>query len=349
MSETIPAFAPTLPERDAGPLGFGATLAQARKRAGLSLDAVAGRLRLHAKQLDALEHEDLDVLPAAVYVSGFLRNYARELKLDAVPLLQDLDAKLAARGLGRSAVDFAGAGASGLPVLDERRWRQLVMTVIIAVLVCAGLIGTWIAHRPAAGGGVAAPRASTPARVAEPAAESKAPQAAPGAPVQTPDEAGARAGVASAPAEPSAAPQLARMALPASAVQPAPTLAPALPAAPAAAPPATPGPAPAPAPAIKLAGTHASMAGLLLRFNERSWFEVSQTDGRVLLSRTGEAGSMEMLNTPAPLQLVVGRAEAVRVEYRGQPVDLKPYINSNGVARLTLADGRVSGGGSNSR
>jgi hypothetical protein len=36
---------------------------------------------------------------------------------------------------------------------------------------------------------------------------------------------------------------------------------------------------------------------------------------------------------------VIGRAEAVNVEYRGQPVNLKPYVNSaNGVARVLLAD-----------
>jgi cytoskeleton protein RodZ len=87
----------------------------------------------------------------------------------------------------------------------------------------------------------------------------------------------------------------------------------------------------------------------VLRFNDRSWVEVSQTDGRVLMSRTGEPGSLELLNTNAPLLLVVGRADAVQVEYRGQPVDLKPYVSGNGVARLTLADGRISSGGPNPR
>jgi hypothetical protein len=67
------------------------------------------------------------------------------------------------------------------------------------------------------------------------------------------------------------------------------------------------------------------------------------------MSHTGEAGSLELLNVAVPMQLVVGRAEAVEVEYRGQPVNLKPYVNGNGVARLTLADGRISGGGQNSR
>ena len=39
-----------------------------------------------------------------------------------------------------------------------------------------------------------------------------------------------------------------------------------------------------------------------------------------------------------------------RVEYRGQPVNLKPYINTtNGVARVLLADGDGASGGQSNR
>ena len=90
--------------------------------------------------------------------------------------------------------------------------------------------------------------------------------------------------------------------------------------------------------------------GLLLRFTERSWVEVSQPDGRVLLSHIGEPGSLELVNATAPLVLVVGRADAVKVEYRGQPVNLKPYVNTtNGVARVLLADENAGSGGQSNR
>ena len=48
-------------------------------------------------------------------------------------------------------------------------------------------------------------------------------------------------------------------------------------------------------------------------------------------------------------QYGVGRAEAVQVEYRGRPVNLKPYVNTKGVARLTIADSRATSGGQSSR
>ena len=90
--------------------------------------------------------------------------------------------------------------------------------------------------------------------------------------------------------------------------------------------------------------------GLLLRFSERSWVEVSRPDGRVLLSHIGEPGSLELVSARAPLVLVIGRADAVRVEYRGQPVNLKPYVNTtNGVARVLLADDSGANGGQSNR
>jgi cytoskeleton protein RodZ len=90
--------------------------------------------------------------------------------------------------------------------------------------------------------------------------------------------------------------------------------------------------------------------GLLLRFVERSWVEVSQPDGRVLLSHIGEAGSIELVNASAPLVLVIGRADAVKVEYRGQLLNLKPYVNAtNGVARVLLAESDAVNGGQTNR
>lgn len=103
-------------------------------------------------------------------------------------------------------------------------------------------------------------------------------------------------------------------------------------------------------PAAKTPAPAGASNGLLLRFVERSWVEVSQPDGRVLLSHIGEAGSVELVNVPAPLVLVIGRADAVKVEYRGQQVNLKPYVNAaNGVARVVLAEGDAISGGQKNR
>jgi len=306
--------------------GFGAMLTRAREQAGLSIEAVAARLRLHPRQLSSLESEDLPNLPAAPYVIGFVRNYAREVGLDARALIEDLNSKLGANSQQGQAPDLLGRGGSALPLFDERRWRQFAMTGIVAMLTCAGLIGFWVVRTHGTGSMFAMRDSARPVTTGP---------ATPAPIVPMPGAAQSQA-PASAPAESATTNNL--------------LVHPAAPAAstPAVKPPAT-GTPPAPSPAPAAQSNPRAGGGLVLRFVDRSWVEVSQPDGRVLLSHTGEPGSLELLNVAPPLQLVVGRAEAVQVEYRGQTVDLKPYVSGNGVARLTLADGRISSGGASIR
>ncbi|MFN4149133.1 MAG: helix-turn-helix domain-containing protein, partial [Rhodocyclaceae bacterium] len=72
----------------------GALLRAAREAAHLSHDDVARALKFSPRQIAALEADDYAALPGATIVRGFVRNYARLLKLDAAPLLQRLDATL---------------------------------------------------------------------------------------------------------------------------------------------------------------------------------------------------------------------------------------------------------------
>ncbi|MBI3067384.1 MAG: helix-turn-helix domain-containing protein [Betaproteobacteria bacterium] len=67
----------------------GARLAAARQAQSMSVADVARQLRLSPRQVEALEAGEFGKLPGAVFVRGFIRNYARLLKLDAGPLLRD--------------------------------------------------------------------------------------------------------------------------------------------------------------------------------------------------------------------------------------------------------------------
>jgi len=333
----------------ATPAGFGYALAQARTRAGLSVEQAAGRIRLQPRQLRAIESEDLRALPGPAYVNGFVRNYAREVGLDPGPLIEDLNAKLKLRGLGPQAPDLGTGGAVPGPALDERAWRQLVLAGIVIALVCAGLIGVWMA-RPVIRARDSVPqRTAQPAPAPAPASEAPGYQAKAASPARASEAPGSEAKVAAA------APGTTRGGGTA-ALGGAPPV-------------SGPSPAAATAPesgastgsdansgsnsaAIDGSGTApaaGASTGLVLRFDERSWVEVRQPDGRVLLSRFGEPGSTEMVNSPPPLELVIGRAEAVQVEFQGQPVNLRPYINSKGAARVVLGDGRVASGGQSNR
>ncbi|MCC4588074.1 DUF4115 domain-containing protein [Xanthomonas sp. NCPPB 1067] len=68
--------------------GCGQHLRDAREAAGLSLDDVAGKLRMPAHVVRSLEQEDWQRLGAPVFVRGQLRSYARLLHVDLEPLLR---------------------------------------------------------------------------------------------------------------------------------------------------------------------------------------------------------------------------------------------------------------------
>ncbi|PPU40855.1 helix-turn-helix domain-containing protein [Xanthomonas arboricola] len=68
--------------------GCGQHLRDAREAAGLSVDEVAGKLRMPAHVVRSLEQEEWQRLGAPVFVRGQLRSYARLLHVDLEPLLQ---------------------------------------------------------------------------------------------------------------------------------------------------------------------------------------------------------------------------------------------------------------------
>ncbi len=66
----------------------GTMLQEAREEAGLTLADVAAMTRIPKTMLGHLENDRFDEYVAEVFVRGHLRNYARELRLDAEAVLQ---------------------------------------------------------------------------------------------------------------------------------------------------------------------------------------------------------------------------------------------------------------------
>lgn len=65
----------------------GAMLARARMERDWTVQQVADQLKLSQKQINALEENKFDDLPKLVIVRGFVRTYAKLLKIDADPLI----------------------------------------------------------------------------------------------------------------------------------------------------------------------------------------------------------------------------------------------------------------------
>jgi len=67
--------------------GPGQRLTAAREAKRMSLEQVAAELRLDVRIIEALEKNDQDALPSAVFVRGYVRRYAALLGIDATDLL----------------------------------------------------------------------------------------------------------------------------------------------------------------------------------------------------------------------------------------------------------------------
>ncbi|MDX8150077.1 helix-turn-helix domain-containing protein [Patulibacter brassicae] len=68
---------------------IGATLREARMRAGIDIAEVEARTKIRAKYLRALENEEWNLLPGPTFVKSFLKTYAEALGLDAKLLVEE--------------------------------------------------------------------------------------------------------------------------------------------------------------------------------------------------------------------------------------------------------------------
>lgn len=76
-------------------------------------------------------------------------------------------------------------------------------------------------------------------------------------------------------------------------------------------------------------------ATIRLAFDEESWVEVKDRDGKILLSQVNTPGNEQGINGKPPFSVVIGHTNGVHLYYKGQAVDLAPYTRAQ-VAHLTL-------------
>ena len=70
-------------------MSIGARLSAARNERQLTIRAVASELKIDVSMVAALERDDKAVLPAAIFVKGYLRRYARLVGLPEEELVSD--------------------------------------------------------------------------------------------------------------------------------------------------------------------------------------------------------------------------------------------------------------------
>jgi len=298
----------------AQPVSPGASLAAHRMERGWTVEQVASQLNLAPRQIVALESDDYPALPGMAVVRGFIRAYAKLLKVDAAPLLVALGGvTVFANQTFASRTPLATPYSERrLPPMTERvgvssKWIiGSLLAVLIGVAIWASQFGEEIVDLSKSASSQvkeglaniagAEDKASSSVAVAENRGEAPAhPQNA--APVS--------------PTEPAATPQVA----PAPAVQPSSSAA-------------------VEAPVLNPATTGDKT--LVLKMNEESWLEIRRlSDKKLVFSRVVSAGKAENVDVNEPLSVVIGNARGVDVSLRGEPIGLQPSTKNN-VARLTV-------------
>lgn len=162
MNDAVPEDRPPggLPDATGG-ASVGSQLRAAREAARLSMDEVAHALKFSPRQIELLEADHYEALPGSMIVRGFVRNYARLLKLDADGLLHQLEVVMPSTPVEVRPPDNMGIAS------QPRSLRELSPLVVVALiaLMAAILLVLWHFFGPVA------PKASLPDPVQTPQQE----------------------------------------------------------------------------------------------------------------------------------------------------------------------------------
>lgn len=133
-------------------LAAGASLKEARERAGLSISDVATSTKISVRALQALEDGELDKLPAKSFTRGFIRTYSQYLKLDPQPIIEayDMDDPFLST-LGKEVAESSKRAKqttdetppseriSGLPTDRNLAKPVLVAAIIVLIFLVVGI------------------------------------------------------------------------------------------------------------------------------------------------------------------------------------------------------------------
>jgi len=344
--------------------GPGSQLRKARERKGLEQAKVAAQLHLSQSMIQALEWDDYEKLPAAVFVQGYLRNYARLLGVDeeaVISAYQELQPSQEQSPLPRNQPDQVARDLHS----DHRLIHYVTWGVVLVLGVLAFFWwqGRMEAPETAVSGdagrelvepgfpsrdlidtgpmnGERLPGLNEPeATASEPPEVMAEPPSVIEAPLEEnlmtpPQESAASAVVEEAPVEPE--PPVSETALPETTLIEPP-----------ASEPSVPEPDMSEAgesqvlPASPPAASTASAGLLVFEFTGPCWVEVRDATGRARIIGEMREGSRRSLDAASgPFSLVIGDIHAVNLSVNGEAYDLGQHTRGK-VARFTLDPSRL--------
>ncbi len=310
--------------------GPGVLLREAREAVGMTPEALAQRLRLEPRVIEALEAEAYERLPGPAFTKGYLRSIAKELGIDPAPLLAQYTAQ--SNEAEPTLADFESRAPAQITSANAR--IKLVSYALGAIVLV--LLAIWWQRHYASK--VAAPASGDPALAMETVVQPEPSIPLPytytivehaDAPLAQPETWRRQTDGSMPPPDEEVLPALA--APPAAVDQAAIAAQAGTPpdVAPDAAPADT---AQAPTP------TAAPVKGDLILAAERdSWIEITDLNRSRLYFGLIKGGERIGVSGKPPYDLVIGNASAVSVTFRGAAVDVRRHA-INGVARMAVGD-----------
>ena len=328
--------------------GPGQVLRAEREALGVTTRDVAETLNLAVSMVEAIEADDYEHMPAAVFARGYIRAYARLLSLEPEPLVARYP---------EDAGITDGNGASGPSAVELLRQNSRLLAGAggLVLLVLLVLLGVWLwpDSKPAAEFGSGSP-AEAPLSATEAMEDSGEDSAAASAAGSTADLGEGNLGEGNQPvdAPPSSSRDSASRgpvtaaqatvdgdepsAISASEPDLAADLQDDVPAAPTS---LEPEPDSAVAPRADPPGvrriTEFGSDRLSFEFSDDCWVEVKSATGRRLYSNLSVAGRTLSLVGQGPFRILLGYAPGARMSFNGEPVSLVPHTRNN-VATLVV-------------
>lgn len=296
----------------------GGALRIAREKQGLSLNDVTSRLKFSNKQLEAIEADNFTALPEATIVKGFIRNYAKLLKLDVEPILDAYNVLMP----NKEPLAFTIRPTSTMKVGGYKKpkpGRYVAFSVLLALALAIWLFYRHYIEKPSPTVPIAnteqleilPEQALPPAQRLEQSTEIALPPASSDS-LNSPQSfnsseplSAAQAELAPNPAAKATATTNAQLILDSTVAS-------------------------ASAPIIDNSVTRLELAA-----SQETWVSVVDAKGKQTYSKIIFAGGRETVEAKTPLQLVVGNAIGTTLMVNGKSVDLAPHTRVN-VARLKL-------------
>ncbi|EUJ10161.1 hypothetical protein Meth11DRAFT_0974 [Methylophilaceae bacterium 11] len=353
QAATVEIESPAPLIQEALPSACGGALRAAREKQKLSVQDIASQLRLGVNQVEALEADRYDKLPQPSIVRGFIRNYAKALKIDAAPIVAAYSALVP----DISPQSFAVKPPEHRSVIGEHR-ASFSFKSFIGLLLCFALIAGLFyyytqvikpnvvseiaisAAKPSAESTPAAPvdgsvefalpaaerqDNTTPIELPAPAADANSsnnltlPPATELATQQAPQAANTTA----IPTTNNASTSNNAATAAANALQPKPNVTTATP------------PPIEPTPPKEPVQNTAKSAQLVIDATEETWVNIVDASGKQIYSKVLAAGTSDSVNIAPPLSITVGNAHGTSISMNGQALDLLAHTRDR-VARIKV-------------